>query len=139
MSISIMMTNEVFSMGLCEHPKQKATNLYCFEMKPLTDAHQRHLDLLGDSLAVICNNTSGKRSSIILDCSALTNRGLINRILKLSFKNAFEIDKPVDLDKFMIITESTLVKIMSNSIIKMKNASNYTKVCTSREEALSNL
>lgn len=138
-SVFIMMTNEVFIMELCEHPRQKETNLYYFELKPLTEAHQHHLDLLGDSLAMICNNKSGKKSSIVLDCSALTNSGLIQRFLKLSFKKALAIDNPMGLDKFMIITASVLVKVISNSIIKIKNAAHYTKVCASREEALSNL
>lgn len=124
---------------MCDHPRDKSINLYYFEMQPLNETHQHHLDLLGDSLALICNSKIGGMSSIILDCSALTSGELIKRFLKLSLSRALAINNPDGLDKFMIITSSGIVKVMSNSIIALKRAAHYTKVCSSKDEAIGEL
>jgi hypothetical protein len=138
MSVKIMIKNEVFILGLYDHPRDKSINLYYFEMQPLTEAHQYDMDLLGDSLAMICNSETGL-SSIVLDCSALKSGELLKRFLKLSLGRALGITNPAGLDKFMIITSSRLVKVMSNSIIKLKKAAHYTKICSSKEEAICEL
>jgi hypothetical protein len=128
----VVISNEAFTMVLDRRAER--SNLYVLQMLPV-DAQQVHLDLLQSSLEMICNNAL-MRSSIVLDCSLLKQKGLVKRFMKLCFKKIIAIDNPAGLDKFIIVTTSTLVSVMSKSIIKLKRADHYTKICSSMEEAL---
>lgn len=128
----VVISNEAFTMVLDQRAER--SNLYVLQMLPV-DAQQVHLDLLQSSLEMICNNSLMK-SSIVLDCSLLKQKGLVKRFMKLCFKKIIAIDNPAGLDKFIIVTTSTLVSVMSKSIIKLKRADHYTKICPSMEEAL---
>lgn len=128
----VVISNEAFTMVLDRRAER--SNLYVLQMLPV-DAQQVHLDVLQSSLEMICNNSLMK-SSIVLDCSLLKQKGLVKRFMKLCFKKIIAIDNPAGLDKFIIVTTSTLVSVMSKSIIKLKRADHYTKICSSMEEAL---
>ena len=132
--MNTLITNSAFAMRVEKHPV-KLSNLYVFELLP-GDAQQVNLDLLHSSLAMICSNESGIKSSVILDCSLLKNNGLIQRFIKLCFKKLVGIDNRKGLDKLVIVTSSGLVSVMSKSIIKLKKAEQYSKVCSTMAEAL---
>jgi hypothetical protein len=133
--VNFLMSNDVFRLAQCAHPTSLQTKLYYFQMQPLTEAHQEQLDLLSESLAMICQNSSGTKSSIILDCSALTSFCLLQRFWSLSFQKALGIDN-VGLDKFVVLSTSQLVNSLSNGIIHIKRATDYTKICCTLQEAL---
>ena len=130
-----LITNDAFELTQCPHPTNPDIKLYVFQMQALPNAQQGHLDALSESLDMICNNASGGKSSIILDCSALTSIGMIKRFWKLSFGKALDVDN-AGLDKFYLISESKLLKTLSSRIIRIKNASGYTKIFSTRQDAL---
>lgn len=136
--MTTLISNDIFELTKIDHPSNRAIKLYNFKMLPLSDARQETLDLLSESIAMICNNASGAKSSIILDCADLNNIDLIASFWRLSFKKALAINN-TGLDKFLLISRSVIVKSLSNNIIHIKHAGHYTKVCISREEALSEL
>lgn len=124
-----LISNEAFLMQLAQHPN-KAQNVYTFQMLPV-DAQQEHLDLLQNSLSMICTNALCK-STIILDCSLLKQKSLVKQSC---LKKIIGIDNPTGLDKFIIVTTCTLISVLSKGIIKLKRADSYTKICASIEEA----
>lgn len=126
------MQNSVFMLSMMAHPRDSSTKLYYFTVWPLVGADPRHVDLLGDSLAMICNVATGEKSSIILDCSVLTS----GDFRKMSLVRALAIDAHTGLDRLLIVTSSEFIKMMTNGIIALKKASSYAKVCLSSEEAL---
>lgn len=130
--------NNVFELIQKQHPKNPQLTFYHFRMHTLTEARQEYIDLLSESLAVICNNTVEMKSSVILDCSALKNLDLIRRLWRLSFKRALSINN-TGLDKFLLVSTSRLANSFSTGIIRLKKAGDYAKICNSLEEAIQSL
>jgi hypothetical protein len=138
--MSVLIANDAFLLTQTAHPKQPAVHLYIYQLLPNENAQQYHMDLLANSLDLICNNTSGS-SAVIIDCSFVTKKGLVKQFLKLCFKDVIDIEiaDRAGLVKMLIVTTSGLVKTMSNGIIKLKRADKYTKVCSSMAEAMAEL
>ena len=134
--MSTLISNESFCMRTITHPL-KSTQVYLCELLPV-DPVIEHLQLLQNSLEMICNNKI-KKSSVIIDCSLLLKKKLIKRFLQGSLTNLMSIENPIGLDKFIIVTSSPIVKVFSSGIIKLKKADHYTKICASMQDALKEL
>ena len=133
-----MISNEAFNVMVGTHPvgthPVKTMKLYIFQLMPV-DAQQEHLDLLQNSLEMICKNEAGQ-SSVILDCSLLLQKKMIKRFLQRSLSKLAAIENPTGLYKLIIVTSSSIVKVVSTGIIKLKKADHYTKICTTMTDAM---
>jgi hypothetical protein len=127
--------NETFILTLCQHPSHPTTNLYHFYLYPVKTTNQTQLDTLSESIAMICDNKSGVKSSIILNCLEFKSVSLIKKLWKLSFQRAMAIENS-GLDKFVVLSKSKIFKSFTKPIIKMKKASSYTKILSSIQDAL---
>lgn len=128
--MNTLFRNETFAL----HEISK--NNYHFEMQPNKGVNQDHINLLSNSIRLICNNDSGKQSSIILDCSRLNTLQLVSQFYNLCFTGALDITN-VGLKWFIIVTTSDMLVSLTAKIIVLKSANSYTKVVSTLQEAFS--
>lgn len=127
-----VLENGAFSLVL---RKEKDKSVYHFRMNPQAKASQDELNLLTQSLSLICNSTTEKHS-VILDCSSLAAGDVVRKFLELDIFDASKGIGNAGLDKFVIVTQVKAVQKVSKLVIALKKASHYTKVCKSLEAAL---
>ena len=163
----IKFDNDVFTMQQCPHPTKQhlGCHIYHFVLHPFRGcgaggaaqppapevdgqdeadggevmplAYEQQLELLSQSLVMICQSTVGIKHSIILDCSALKSHRDAKTVMTRRFKEAMALGtNPPGLDRFVIVIQNILVKALMKTIIKTKKASGYTKTCNSVQKAL---
>ena len=104
-------------------------------MNSIKEATQEDFDLLTQSMALICDNDKNLRYSIVLDCLEFTQSEFISKFWKLSFTQTLAISNKT-LDKFILVTQSKLLKTLSTPIIFLKKAQHYTFIVNNLDQAL---
>ena len=130
-----MLETKLFSLSQQTLPN--GSTYFYYQMHRVSEATQQDFDVLSQSLALICDNTN-ERNSIVLDCSQINQCEFISRFWTLSFGNALSITNK-GLNKFVLISQSKLLKTLSKPIIAIKKASKYTFIVASLDAALAQL
>ncbi len=124
------MSHEVYECTI------QSDNIYIFQFKNIQKLSDtlvsQHLDIFCKSLKTI--SCFPKTTVIMLDCSLVSNVKFAKKILKVGFNQFKQLQRGY-IEKLIIISCSKIINAAVRFIVTMKNASSYTAMVSTIEEA----
>ena len=128
--MACVMNNEVYECIIQDH------NICIFKFKDIQKVSDtlvsQHSDIFCKSLKTI--SEFQKNTVIILDCSLVTNAKFAKKFFKVGINQLKQLERGY-IEKLFIISSSKIINAAGTLIVKMKNATNYTTIVSTIEEA----